>query len=63
MVKIVIDPSCLNQGGSTYDDTEVLNRVKALEGKTDNFVKDVTVSREGNKVKLKYTRLMELLVK
>lgn len=57
MVKIVIDPSCLDQGGSTYDDTEVLNRIKALEGKTDNFVKDVTVSREGNKVKLKYTRV------
>lgn len=57
MVKIVIDPSCLNQGGSTYNDTEVLNRIKALEGKTDNFVKDVTVSREGNKVKLKYTRV------
>lgn len=57
MVKIVIDPSCLNQGGSTYDDTEVLNRIKALEGKTDNFVKEVTVSREGNKVKLKYTRV------
>lgn len=57
MVKIVIDPSCLNQEGSTYDDTEVLNRIKALEGKTDNFVKDVTVSREGNKVKLKYTRV------
>lgn len=57
MVKIVIDPSCLNQGGSTYDDTEVLNRIKALEGKTDNFVSDVTVYREGNKVKLKYTRV------
>lgn len=57
MVKIVIDPSCLNQGGATYDDTEVLNRIKALEGKTDNFVSDVTVSREGNKVKLKYTRV------
>jgi hypothetical protein len=57
MVKIVIDPSCLNQGGSTYDDTEVLNKIKALEGKTDNFVSDVTVSREGNKVKLKYTRV------
>lgn len=57
MVKIVIDPSCLNQGGSTYDDTEALNRIKALEGKTDNFVSDVTVSREGNKVKLKYTRV------
>lgn len=57
MVKIVIDPSCLNQGGSTYDDTEVLNRIKALEGKTDNFVSEVTVSREGDKVKLKYTRV------
>lgn len=57
MVKIVIDPSCLNQGGSTYDDIEVLNRIKALEGKTDNFVSDVTVSREGSKVKLKYTRV------
>lgn len=57
MVKIVIDPSCINQGGSTYDDTEVLNRIKALEGKTDNFVKDVTVSRDGDKVKLTYTRV------
>lgn len=57
MVKIVIDPSCLNQGGSTYDDTEVLNRIKALEGKTDNFVKDVTVSRDGDKVKFTYTRV------
>ena len=57
MVKIVIDPSCLNQGGSTYDDTEVLNRIKALEGKTDNFVKDVTMSRDGDKVKFTYTRV------
>lgn len=57
MVKIVIDPSCLNQGGSTYDDTEVLNRIKALEGKTDNFVSEVTVSRDENKVKLTYTRV------
>lgn len=57
MVKIVIDPSCLNQGGSTYDDTEVLNRIKALEGKTDNFVSDVTVSRDGDKVKFTYTRV------
>lgn len=55
MVKIVIDPSCLNQDGSTYDDTEVLNRIKALEGKTDNFVSDVTVSRDGDKVKFTYT--------
>ena len=57
MVKIVIDPSCLNQGGSTYDNTEVLDRIKALEGRTDNFVKDVTVSRDGDKVKLTYTRV------
>lgn len=57
MVKIVIDPSCLNKGGSTYDDTEVLNRIKALEGKTDNFVSDVTVSRDGDKVKFTYTRV------
>lgn len=57
MVKIVIDPSCLNHGGSTYDDTEVLNRIKALEGRTDNFVKDVTVSRDGDKVKFTYTRV------
>ena len=57
MVKIVIDPNCLNQGGSTYDDTEVLNRIKALEGRTDNFVKDVTVSRDGDKVKFTYTRV------
>ena len=57
MVKIVIDPSCLSQGGSTYDDTEVLNRIKALEGRTDNFVKDVTVSRDGDKIKFTYTRV------
>lgn len=58
MVKIVIDPSCLNKGsGSTYDDTEVLNRIKSLEGKTDNFVSDVTVSRDGDKVKFTYTRV------
>ena len=55
MVKIVIDPSCLNKGGSTYDDTEVLNRLKALEGKTDNFISTVGVSRNGNRVKLTYT--------
>lgn len=59
MVKVTIDASCLKDQGSgtAYDDTEVLNRIKALEGKTDNFVSDVTVSREGNKVKLKYTRV------
>lgn len=58
MVKIVIDKSCLtNKGLSTYDDTEVLNRLKALENRTDNFVKEVTVSRDGSKVKLTYTRV------
>lgn len=58
MVKIVIDKSCLTEkGGSSFDDTEILNRLKALENRTDNFVKDVTVSRDGNKVKLTYTRV------
>lgn len=58
MVKIVIDKSCLtSKGESTYDDTEVLNRLKALENRTDNFVKEVTVSRDGSKVKLTYTRV------
>lgn len=42
-------------GGSTYDDTKVINRLKALEGKTDNFISSVGVSRNGNKVKLTYT--------
>ena len=60
MVKVTVDASCLKGlggGGATYDDTEVINRIKALEGRTDNFVKEVTVSREGNKVKLTYTRV------
>ena len=42
-------------GGATYDDTKVINRLKALEGKTDNFISSVNVSRDGNKVKLTYT--------
>lgn len=42
-------------GGATYDDTAVLNRLKALEGKTDNFVSNVSVSRTGNRIKLTYT--------
>lgn len=59
MVKVTIDASCLKDQGSgtAYDDTEVLNRIKALEGRTDNFVKDVTVSRDGDKVKFTYTRV------
>lgn len=42
-------------GGATYDDTKVINRLKALEGKTDNFISSVNVSRNGNRVKLTYT--------
>ena len=42
-------------GGVTYDDTAVINRLKALEGKTDNFISTVGVSRNGNRVKLIYT--------
>lgn len=42
-------------GGATYDDTKVINRLKVLEGKTDNFISSVGVSRNGNKVKLTYT--------
>lgn len=42
-------------GGVTYDDTAVINRLKDLEGKTDNFISSVNVSRNGNKVKLTYT--------
>ena len=60
MVNVTVDASCLGGlggGGATYDDTEVINRIKALEGRTDNFVSEVTVSREGDKVKLTYTRV------
>lgn len=41
--------------GTVYDDTELKGRVTTLEGKTDNFVSNVSVSREGNTVKLTYT--------
>lgn len=59
MVRIVIDPSCCKGKGegSSYDDTEILKRLAQLENRTDNFVDNVLVSREGNKVKLKYTRV------
>lgn len=59
MVKIVIDPSCCKGKGegTSYDDTEILKRLAKLESRTDNFVDNVLVSREGNKVKLKYTRV------
>lgn len=43
-------------GNSTsYNDTELKKRITALEGRTDNFVSGIGVSREGDKVKLKYT--------
>lgn len=61
MVKVVIDASCLkNSGGgsgASYDDTAILERLKKLENRTDNFVNNVTVSRDGNKIKLKYIRV------
>ena len=59
MVRIVIDPSCCKSkgGGASYDDTAILERLAKLENRTDNFVDNVLVSREGNKVKLKYTRV------
>ena len=38
-----------------YDDAELRRRIQAVEDKADNFVSGVTVSREGNKVKLTYT--------
>lgn len=60
-MRIVIDDNCLNRqggtGGASYDDTAILKRLQKLEDRTDNFVKDVTVSREGNKVKFTYTRV------
>lgn len=41
--------------GTVYDDSELKGRVTTLESKTDNFVSNVGVSREGNTVKLTYT--------
>lgn len=41
--------------GTVYDDSELKGRVSTLENKTDNFVSNVGVSREGNTVKLTYT--------
>ena len=38
-----------------YNDKPISDRVTALESKTDNFVSNVGVSREGNTVKLTYT--------
>lgn len=38
-----------------YDDAELKRRLTQLEGRTDNFVSGIGVSREGSKVKLTYT--------
>lgn len=38
-----------------YNDKPISDRVTALESRTDNFVSNVGVSREGNTVKLTYT--------
>lgn len=40
---------------TTYNDSDLKRRITELEGRTDNFVSGIGVSREGNKVKLKYT--------
>lgn len=61
MVKVVIDASCFKGSGggsgTSYDDSAILERLKKLENRTDNFVNNVTVSRDGNKIKLKYIRV------
>lgn len=61
MVKVVIDASCFKGSGggsgTSYDDTAILERLKKLENRTDNFVNNVTVSRDGNKIRLKYIRV------
>lgn len=40
---------------TVYDDTDIKRRVQTLEGKTDNFISDVVLSREGNKITIAYT--------
>ena len=40
---------------TVYNDAELRRRIQAVEDEADNFVSGVTVSREGNKVKLTYT--------
>lgn len=61
MVKVVIDASCFKGSGggsgTSYDDTAILERLKKLENRTDNFVNNVTVSRDGNKIRLRYIRV------
>lgn len=38
-----------------YDDTDVQRRLNTLENKTDNFVSNVVLNREGNKITITYT--------
>lgn len=54
----------LSEGGSitlpedrdtVYDDTDVKRRLQSLEGKTDNFVSNVVLNREGSKITITYT--------
>ena len=40
---------------TVYDDTDVKRRLQTLEGKTDNFVSNVVLNREGNKITINYT--------
>lgn len=40
---------------TVYDDTDVKRRLQSLEGKTDNFVSNVILNREGNKITITYT--------
>ena len=40
---------------TVYDDTDVKRRLQTLEGKTDNFVSNVVLNREGNKITITYT--------
>ena len=40
---------------TVYDDTDVKRRLQSLEGKTDNFVSNVVLNREGNKITITYT--------
>lgn len=40
---------------TVYDDTDIKRRIQVLEGKTDNFVSNVVLNREGNKITITYT--------
>ena len=40
---------------TVYNDADVKRRLSTLEGKTDNFVSNVALNREGNKITITYT--------